>query len=78
MESLEDIGPIYAIELRLAQCKSFFENINDLNLEKVEIYENSMNYEFCYDQTVSIRDVLDINSHLAEKKLILLEKSALF
>ena len=78
VESLEEIGTVYAIELKLAQCQSYFEKTNDLNIEKVEICDGKFTYEFFYDKTVSLRDIFDIKSHLVEKKLILLEKSALF
>lgn len=64
--------------MKLAQCQSYFEKTNDLNIEKVEICDERFTYEFYYDKNVSIRDFFDLKSHLVEKKLILLEKSAIF
>lgn len=78
VETLDEIGPIYAIELRLGQCKSYFEKTNDLSIEKVEICDDLFTYQFHYNKTVTIRDFYDVKSHLVEKRIILLEKTALF
>ena len=78
IESLVDLGPIYAIELKFGQCLSFYQRTNDLSVEKIEVSDGVIKYEFELDETVSISDFYDIKSHLVERKCIILEKSALF
>ena len=68
VETPDDLGTIYAIELKFEQC---LKTANDLHLFKVEICDESLNYEFFYDKFVSVQEI-----EQRFVKMILLEKSA--
>jgi hypothetical protein len=76
LETDDDLGTLYAIELIFEQCVKTSNNLNlkgnlDLHLLKVEVCEGSFSYVFLYDKFVSIQEMDN-----QQYKMILLEKSA--
>ena len=70
IETMEEVGKIYAIEMKFEQC---FKTANDLHLLKVEILDENVEYVFEYNGFVSVK-----KSSERFVKMILLEKNAEF
>lgn len=72
IESEDDLGILYAIEIILKDCLS---RANDLDLEKVEIVYNNHSFNFDYnDETISVKNPEKIKC----VKKILFENNAQF
>lgn len=71
LESEEDLGILYAIELKFCDCLS---KANDLDLKKVEIVHNEETFTFENNQVISVKDPNEVKYI----KKILLENNAQF
>ena len=70
IKTSQELGTLYAIELRYEQC---LKTANDLNLDKVEIVDEGVTYCFIADEVLSVK-----NTDERFSKIILLEKNAEF
>jgi hypothetical protein len=66
----DDLGTLYAIELRYEQC---LKSANDLNLEKIEVVDDSVTYCFFANEILSVK-----NMNERFRKIFLLEQNADF
>jgi hypothetical protein len=70
IETPDDLGTLYAIELKFEEC---LKRAKDLHLLKIEICDEEISYEFPYDNFISVQNIDE-----RFKKIILLEKCAEF
>ncbi|RNA20949.1 lipoxygenase homology domain-containing 1 [Brachionus plicatilis] len=72
IESQDDLGVIYAIELKFIDCLS---KSNDLDLEKVEIIDNDFSYRFDYNKAISVKNPDKVKFN---KKILFEENAQIF
>ena len=70
IETPDDLGTLYAIELKFEEC---LKRTNDLHLLKIEICDEEISYEFPCNNFITVKNI-----DQRFKKIILLEKCAEF